>query len=318
MKHQISLLLIVFLAACTSLCAQSRQPEPAEKPLSHAQVVSPNIPEYVLFCGDTIRLDRYDLRERLDRELTSFCYTHATTLMIFKRANRIFPEVEPILKANNVPDDFKYLMVIESNLIATSKSGVGAAGYWQFMEGTAKEYGLIVNATVDERYNTPKATAAACKYLKDAKKVCGKWISAAASYNAGQQRIALSLKNQGENSATDLWLNSETSRYIFRILAVKLIMENPRAYGFHLKKEQLYQPFEYDEYTVTTSIPDLVEWAKKHNTSYMVLKDNNLWLRSTKLDNSSGRTFTIRIPNKASLYYKPSKVKIHNQKWIGR
>lgn len=195
MKQTLSLLLLAWMMPLM-LFAQSRQPEPAEKPMSHAQVVSPNIPDYVVFCGDTIRLNRYDLRERLDRELTSFCYTHATTLMIFKRANRIFPEVEPILKANNVPTDFKYLMVIESNLIATSKSGVGAAGYWQFMEGTAKEYGLVVNATVDERYNTEKATAAACKYLKDAKRVCGDWISAAASYNAGQQRIALSLKNQ--------------------------------------------------------------------------------------------------------------------------
>lgn len=317
MKQTLSLLLLAWMMPLM-LFAQSRQPEPAEKPMSHAQVVSPNIPDYVVFCGDTIRLNRYDLRERLDRELTSFCYTHATTLMIFKRANRIFPEVEPILKANNVPTDFKYLMVIESNLIATAKSGVGAAGYWQFMEATAKQYGMVVNATVDERYNTAVATEAACKYLKDAKRVCGDWISAAASYNAGQQRIALSLKNQGEKSATDLWLNSETSRYIFRILAIKLIMENPRAYGFHLRKEQLYPPFEYDEIVVTSSVADLTEFAKKNNVSYFLLKDNNLWLRSTKLDNSSGRRYVIKVPTKASVCYNPSKTKVYNQKWIGR
>lgn len=317
MKQTLSLLLLAWMMPLM-LFAQSRQPEPAEKPMSHAQVVSPNIPDYVVFCGDTIRLNRYDLRERLDRELTSFCYTHATTLMIFKRANRIFPEVEPILKANNVPTDFKYLMVIESNLIPTSKSGVGAAGYWQFMEATAKQYGMVVNATVDERYNTAVATEAACKYLKDAKRVCGDWISAAASYNAGQQRIALSLKNQGEKSATDLWLNSETSRYIFRILAIKLIMENSRAYGFHLRKEQLYPPFEYDEIVVTSSIADLTDFAKKNNVSYFLLKDNNLWLRSTKLDNSSGRRYVIKVPTKASAHYNPSKTKVYNQKWIGR
>ncbi|MDO4191235.1 MAG: lytic transglycosylase domain-containing protein [Bacteroidales bacterium] len=313
----LNFLFVASLLMVASIASAQTTKTDVDKPLQHAAVVSPNLPPYVVFCGDTIRFDRYDLRERLDRELTSFCYTHATSLMIFKRANRIFPEVEPILKENGVPDDFKYLMVIESNLIATSRSGVGAAGYWQFMEATAKEYGLVVNSTVDERYNTAKATAAACKYLKDAKKVCGKWISAAASYNAGQQRISASLKNQGETSATDLWLNTETSRYIFRILAIKIIMENPRAYGFHLKKEQLYQPFEYETYTVNSSISDLVAWAKEHNTSYFVLKDNNLWLRSTKLDNSSGRSYVIRIPTKASQYYKPAKVKVHSQKWIG-
>lgn len=312
-----SVLFIILLMVSALAYAQTTKTV-EDKPVPHSAVVSPQIPDYVLFCGDTIRLDRYDLRERLDRELTNFCYTHATTLMIFKRANRLFPEVEPILKENGVPTDFKYLMTVESNLMPTSKSGVGAVGLWQFMEGTAKEYGMVVNATVDERYNTEKATAAACKYLKDAKRVCGDWISAAASYNAGQQRIALSLKNQGEKSATDLWLNSETSRYIFRILAIKLIMENPRAYGFHLRKEQLYPPFEYNEIVVTSSIADLTEFAKKNNISYFLLKDNNLWLRSTKLDNSSGKRYVIKVPTKASAYYKPAKTKVYNQRWIGR
>lgn len=261
-------------------------------------VLTPALPDSMTFAGEYIDLTRSDLRERLDRELISFCYMHATTLLVIKRANRYFPEVEPILKACNLPDDFKYLMTIESNLIPTIKSPAGAVGLWQFMENTSKDYGLVVNASVDERYNTEKATRAACAYLKKARQACGDWLSAAAAYNAGQQYIVSALRAQQESCAINLWLNNETSRYIFRILAIKLILENPEKYGFFLTREQLYAPIRYERVKVSDSIADLVLFAKTHGIRYAELKEANLWLRSDALENKSGRTYVIRIPKK--------------------
>ena len=258
-------------------------------------VISPELPESLEFAGVIYDLTRSDLRERLDREVINLTYTHATTLLNIKRANRYFPEIESILKANNIHEDFKYLALIESNLVPDARSPVGAFGLWQFMEATAKEYGLIVNNNVDERLNIEKATVAACKYLRDAYKIYGDWTSVMASYNGGMSRISKELEKQKVNSAMDLWLVSETSRYIFRIFAAKIIFSNPQKYGFVLTKEQLYPPIEYKKVKVNTSIDDLITFAYKHNINYLQLKNANLWLRDSTLQNKNGIEYTILI-----------------------
>ena len=205
-----------------------------------ALAVVPEVPAEVRFADETIKLNRADLRERMDREITAFTYSHQLTLLMIKRANRYFPLVEPILKECGVPDDLKYLMVIESNLSPLAKSSVGAAGMWQFMPETGRKYGLEVNANIDERYNIEKATRAACAYLKESYELYGDWMTVAASYNAGQNGITRRLEQQGVDSAMDLWLVEETSRYMFRILTAKQGLENPKAEGFMRRRSQRY------------------------------------------------------------------------------
>jgi len=270
-------------------------------------IISPELPESLEFAGVTYDLTRSDLRERLDREIINLTYTHASTLLIIKRANRYFPEIEPILKENNIPDDLKYLALIESNLVPDVRSPVGALGLWQFMETTAKEYGLTVNSNIDERLNIEKATIAACNYLKNAYKIYGEWTSVMASYNAGMVRISKELEKQKVKSALDLWLDNETSRYIFRIFAAKIIFSNPQKYGFVLTKEQLYPPMEYKKIKINTSIDDLVVFANEQNINYLQLKTANLWLRDSTLQNKNGVEYTILIPKEKSLNYKPQK-----------
>ena len=214
-------------------------------------VTSPTVPAQVTFDGETIDLRRYDRRERMDREILAFTYMHSTTMLLIKRANRYFPIIEPILKANGIPDDFKYLMVIESNLNSIARSPAGAAGLWQFMPTTGREFGLEVNENVDERYHIEKATVAACKYFKQAYAKYGDWIAVSAAYNAGQARISSQLEKQLASHAMDLWLVEETSRYMFRLLAAKEIFSNPQRYGFLLKREHLYPPIPYKEVTVS-------------------------------------------------------------------
>lgn len=271
-----------------------------------SEVVSPELPDSVGFADEMVLFSRYDMRERMDREIISFCYMHSTTLLMMKRANRYLPEVEKILGEEGVPDDFKYLMLIESNCNPLSVSAVGAAGLWQFMETTAREYGLEVSATVDERYNTAKATRAACAYLRDARKRLGSWSAAAISYNAGQARIQRQMESQGVGSAFDLYLNSETSRYLFRIMAAKVILANPERYGFSLNTNQLYPPLRYTVVGVDSAIVNLPEWAKSQGVTYAQLRDANPWLRRQELANKSGKKYEIRILKKESIYYRGS------------
>lgn len=277
------------------------------------------VPEKVMFAGEEIRLDRYDMHERFDREINGFTYLHSTTLLLIKRANRFFPIIEPILKANGVPDDFKYLAVIESNLDHRIVSPVGAAGLWQFMKTTAPSYGLEVSSEVDERYSVEKATVAACKYLKQAYAKYGSWTSVALAYNGGQNRISSELVKQQAEDGLDLWLVSETTRYYFRMLAIKEVFENPYRYGFVLTDNDLYKPIEFKKVEVTQSIPDLATFAKENGVTYAQLKDFNTWLRDRKLTISakSQSSYTILIPTKESLHYKKGeRVKVHNEKWI--
>lgn len=261
-----------------------------------AQPGPPSVPDSYVFAGQTVSFTRPDIYERMDRELITFTYMHSTSTLMIKRSGKIFPIVEPILREFGIPDDIKYIMVIESNLDPTSVSRAGAAGLWQFMQATAREKGLEVNANVDERYNTVKATRAACRYLKEAYAKYGDWLTVAASYNAGQGGISAHLKNQRQKKATDLWLREETSRYMFRVMAAKMMFENPEAFGFSVS-DRYGERRPKETVTVTDEIPDLVQFAEDHGVSYADLKRANLWLRESKLNNSSHRTYEIIIPD---------------------
>ena len=274
------------------------------------------VPSSVTFCGKSIDLTRYDRYERMDRELLAFTYMHSTSIQMIKKANRYFPIVEPILKANGIPDDFKYLMVIESNLNPNARSSAGAAGLWQFMQTTGREYGLEVNKNIDERYHVEKATEAACKYLKDAYDKYQDWIAVAASYNAGQARISTQFEKQQVNDMLDLFLVEETARYVYRIIAAKIMFSNPSAFGFRLRTKDLYMPISYKEVTVNTGISNLAEWAKKQGITYALLKNMNPWLRDNFLQNVSKRTYTLKIPTAEGMKHDPKKVKAHDKRWV--
>ena len=277
----------------------------------------PKVPDYIVFAGDTVRFDRADLRERMDRELIAFCYSHTNSTLMIKRANRYFPQIEPLLKAAAVPDDLKYLMVRESNVDPKAVSSAGAAGFWQFMKETGKSFGLVVNTEVDERYNTEKATLAACRYLKQAYAKYHDWLTAAASYNAGQGNISKRLTDQHQKSAMDLWLVEGTSRYMFRILAAKMYFENPSAFGFTFSREDLYPNIPpREEVEVSGPIDDLTEFAEKYGVTYADLKRANLWLRDSKLVNKERKTYIIAIPDVEGEKYDPSATRVHSIAWV--
>jgi hypothetical protein len=240
--------------------------------------------------------------ESLDRELLVNTYWHNRTVLMFKRANRWFPLIEPILARYGIPDDFKYLAVIESGL-DNVVSPSGATGFWQFLEGTAKDYGLEVDGDVDERYHPEKSTEAACKYLRESYSKFGNWTLVAAAYNAGKRRISESLEEQQATSYYDLLLNEETSRYVFRILALKIIFENPTDYGIFLREKDFYPPIAVKTIKVDESIDDLVAFAAKQGVSYRVLKMFNPWLRDKKLKVRRGEVYTISIPRDEYLEY---------------
>ena len=318
-KKVLTILLWMCIGASLPLLLGYQQLSDKELPQSKvaALAVSPETPEEVRFADETIRLKRADLRERMDREITAFTYSHQLTLLMIKRANRYFPIVEPILKECGVPDDLKYLMVIESNLSPLAKSPAGAAGLWQFMQTTGRQYGLEVNVNIDERYNIEKATRAACEYLKESYAMYGDWMTVAASYNAGQNGISRRLEQQGVTTAMDLWLVEETSRYMFRILAAKTVLENPKAYGFVLKRSQLYPYIAPKEIITTTQqIDDLAACARKHGVTVAQLREENPWLREYTMNNKSGRTYHIRIPDTKALHYDPKATKAHNPAWV--
>ncbi len=249
----------------------------------------------VYFANELVPLIDQEVRERFDRELLVNTFWHSNTILDYKLANKYFKEIEEILKKNDVPTDFKYLAVAESGL-RNVNSPAGASGFWQFLKGTGLEYGLEINNEVDERYDYEKATLAACKYLKDAKAKFGTWTLAAASYNVGMGKLEQRLTEQQVTNYYDLYLNSETSRYIFRILSYKMVFENPKKFGFYFKPSDLYQPFDYKNVEVSKSIPDLAQFAIDNGTSYKMLKVVNPWLTSTKLTISEGNNYIIKIP----------------------
>lgn len=252
-------------------------------------------PDSLSLAGETVPLDQYDIRERYEFEMLVTVYKHAATILGFKRSKRWFPIIESILQSEGVPDDFKYLCVIESNL-ANVISPSNAVGFWQFLEGTGKQYGLEINEDVDERYDVEKSTRAACKYLKEAYKKFGSWTLAAASYNMGMSGLQKQMEEQQEFSYYNLKLNQETARYILRMAATKELFSNPEKYGYSFTVEQLYHAPKVNYIDVNTSIPDLVEFAKSNGTTYKMLKELNPWLRSKQLRNPNGKIYRIAIP----------------------
>ena len=253
------------------------------------------LPETMEFCGEEVPLDLFYVRERLEREVLANSYLHSSTLLILKRSSRWFPVIEPIMEKYGLPNDFKYLCMIESSL-TNAVSPSKAVGFWQFMEGTGKEYNLEINKEVDMRYNVNKETVAACSYLKASYRKFGSWTLAAAAFNCGNGRITKTKEEQRVDSYYDMLLPEETQRYVFRILALKLITENPEKYGFQISDNGWYQPYKTKTVTVTESIPDLVQFAYEQGTNLKMLKYFNPWLRGTSLTISTGNSYDIKIP----------------------
>lgn len=262
-------------------------------PLQNAYAVK--LPESVSFAGENVPLDDIEVRERLDRELSVNAYWQSSTIILLKRANRWLPTIEKILKEESVPDDFKYLCMAESAL-DNAISSAGASGFWQFMKTTGLQYGLIINSDVDERYNLEKSTRAACRYLRDAKEKTGSWTAAAAGYNMGLAGVNKQQLLQGETAYYDLFLNTETSRYVQRIVALKIIHQHQKDYGFYLTNEDLYPELKYTIQQVSGPI-NWVSFAKENNTSYKMLRIYNPWIRNFNLLNKERRTFDVKIPS---------------------
>jgi len=259
-------------------------------------VAMPYVPDNLEFCGERVPLEIFDVKERFERELIINVYYQGTNFILMKNATRYFPIIEPILAQYGVPDDFKYLCVAESAMRSMARSSSGALGLWQFLPPAALQYGLVVNNEIDERMHTEKATVAACKYLLDAKQKLGSWTNAAAGYNIGMTGLSTRQNNQGEQDYYKLWLTEETSRYVFRILALKQILKNPDLYGFILQAEDTYQPFTGRTISVDTNIPNVIQFAKDNGTDYKTLRVLNPWIIDTKISNPSKRTLIIRLP----------------------
>ena len=277
---------------------------------------SPDVPTSVTFAGEKISFDRLDMAERLDRELTGIIYGQTTTELCFKRANRYFPALAKILKEQGVPLDFLYLAVTESSMDYNAYSSAKAAGMWQLLAGTGRDYGLEVTDEVDERYDPEKSTVAACKYLKAAYKKFGHWPTVAASYNAGMGKISSELSSQRVDNSFDLFLVQETSRYVFRIIAYKLVMESPKRYGYRFSRKNLYQPVTYTTVDVTGPVASWVTWAKDKGITYAQLREANPWIRSTKLTNASGKTYKVRVPNQSDLYLSKRSFTAYSKDWV--
>ncbi|MDH7447223.1 lytic transglycosylase domain-containing protein [Aquimarina sp. 2201CG14-23] len=272
-----------------------------EKLINDYNVYAVPMPDNMNFAGELVPVENPDIRERMDRELLVNTYWQSNGLLLFKRANKYFPIIEPILKEEGVPNDFKYLAVIESSL-TQAVSPARATGFWQILKNTGREYGLEVNDNVDERYHIEKSTRVACKYLKNAKERFGSWTLAAAAYNAGPAGINRQLKKQNAKSYYDLLLGQETGRYVFRITAVKEILSNPKKYGFNFTKDDLYEYIPTFNVLVDKPVADFNEFAAKYNINYKILKLHNPWLREAHLNNGTGKEYLIKIPREG--YYK--------------
>jgi len=264
------------------------------------KVFALNIPEELSFSNENVPLDMLDIKERFDREMLVNSYWQSQTLLFFKRTNKYFPVIEPILKENNIPDDFKYIALIESGLTQVV-SPAGAAGYWHFLKKTAQQYGLEVNSEVDERYNLEKSTEAFCRYINEANDKFGNWTLAAASYNMGMNGLQKQINRQKVNNYYDLLLNEETGRYVFRILAVKEILSKPQVYGFYFRPKDLYKPIEYKLVEINGPVENLVDFAQKNRVNYKILKELNPWLRQIYLHNKVNKSYLVKIPT--SGYY---------------
>jgi hypothetical protein len=311
MKIIKNILAIVGLVCLSGLFIFAVQKAPSDdnldsksKLINDYNVYAISIPDHLDFAGETVPLNDPDVYERMDRELLVNTYWQSNGLLMFKRAEKYFPVIEPILKKNGVPDDFKYLAVIESGLINVV-SPAGARGVWQIMPATARENGLEVNDNVDERYNLIKSTEVACKYLLKSKESLGSWTLAAAAYNAGNSGVSKRLEEQQVTNYYDLLLGEETGRYLFRIIALKEILKNPEKYGYNFTKEDLYKDIPTYTVKVDTAVNDFTAFAKGFGINYKILKIHNPWLREPKLNNKTRKVYNIEIPKEGYYSTKP-------------
>ncbi len=308
MKIIKNILAFVGLLSVSGLLIFAVQDAPSDdnlekKMINDYNVYALNIPENLDFSGEAMPLNNPDILERMDRELLVNTYWQSNGLLMFKRANKYFPVIEPILAKNGIPDDFKYLAVIESGL-TNAVSPANARGFWQIMKATGKENGLEINTNVDERYHLEKATETACKYLLEAKEKFGTWTLAAAAYNAGITGISRRLNSQSVTNYYDLLLGEETGRYIFRIVALKEILNNPDKYGFNFRYKDLYNSIPTYTVSVDTVVTDFVAFSKQFGINYKILKLHNPWLREAHLNNKSRKEYLIEIP-KEGYYFIP-------------
>lgn len=311
MIHFKNILAGIGLVATTAVCVQAVQQDDdtqridpeikkTDKLVNDYNVYAIPLPETLDFAGEPVPLDNPDIRERLDRELLVNTYWQSNGLLLIKRAAKYFPIIEPILEEEGLPDDFKYLAVIESGL-TQAVSPARATGFWQILRSTGRELGLEVNDNVDERYNIELSTRAACKYLKNSKENLGSWTLAAAGYNAGNAGMSRRLDQQNVNGYYDLLLGEETGRYVFRILALKQILADPERYGFNFKEEHLYDKVPSYKVKVDTVVTDFVQFAEHFGINYKILKLHNPWLREDHLNNASRKEYQIEIPKEG--YY---------------
>lgn len=299
-RTKIIYFILPLLAICTGIIligsSNKERPTSLKNLSSHITTVSLNPPDNLNFSGEIVPLRDFEVKERLEKELIRYVYYHSATIMNIKKANRWKGEIQQILKANKIPKDFFYLAVAESHL-SNATSPVGAKGFWQFMKQTALGYDLEVSAQVDERYDPIKATHAACRYLKDSYRKFKNWTLVAASYNMGMGGVQNQLRRQKVDNYYDLYLNKETAAYVFRILALKSILEDPEGYGFVIDENQLYSPLRYKTVKVDTTIPDLIEWAKVQGTTYKMVKVLNPWILKDELAvKGEGKSYTLKIP----------------------
>ncbi len=306
MKWVKNLFAFVGLLSLTMLFVYALQDAPTDenfekKLINDYNVYALQIPDHLDFAGEALPLDNPDIYERMDRELLVNTYWQSNGLLMFKRAHKYFPIIEPILKKNGVPDDFKYLAVIESGLINVV-SPAGARGVWQIMPKTGREFGLEINDNVDERYHLERSTEVACQYLIKSKELLGSWTLAAAAYNAGNSGVSRRLNDQEVKDYYDLLLGEETGRYLFRIVALKEILNHPDKYGFNFRVKDLYTVVPTYKVEVDTVVADFAAFAKGFDINYKILKIHNPWLREPKLNNKSNKMYYIDIPKEG--YYK--------------
>jgi len=297
-KNHILVGTLLLLSAILLVGSSFLQPNSAFKSYGlsdPSKVFALDIDEAYSFAGETVTLDEHDLRERMDKELLVNTYWQSNMMLMIKRSNKYFPTIERILKEEGVPDDFKYLAVIESGL-ENVNSPAGAKGFWQIMKTTGREMGLEVNSNVDERYHIENATRVACTYLKKAKKKLGSWTLAAASYNRGISGINRLLEKQQAETYYDLLLNSETRRYVFRILAMKEILSKPAHYGFVFEAQDLYTEIPVYTVEVDTAISNIARFAKTMGVNYKQMKIHNPWLLQNHLNNKSRKLYHIKLP----------------------
>ena len=292
MRYLSAILSLLLFIGCILFFSSSSS---VELSLKENSVSAPYIPEKVDFAGEPVPLQFFDVRESFEREMIVNVNFHSNTLQYLKRVTRFFPVIEPILKTNGIPDDFKYLALIESDFM-NKVSPAGATGFWQFMKSAATEYGLEMNDEIDERYHLEKATVAACNYLNDSYKIFGSWTMAAASYNMGKNGLSTQIERQKCNYYYDLLLSEETTRYLFRIAAVKTILNDAERYGFSVQEDEKYRPIPYSEVVVKGAVESWADFAHEHKTNYKMLKILNPWLRDAKLVNKQKKTYVIKVP----------------------